>query len=370
MDQRHQLGRAGQLGHQVGADQPVRAPQRRPARRRCRPRWPARRSHGSPPGRPAAARRPHTRARPQRHPSRSAPAASAPNASARRCTAVRGSCGTHGARQRVQPRVEGVGIGAKQAALDAGPCLAHRCRRSTPPDRCGAPGGAGAPRRHPRAATILSTWAPNRPCVSDGQRATLAANCASTVSEHVGVIDQIGAINDGGEHPIIDVPGGKHLPHLGQPLTQRPRVAQPASGQPLRDPQVGAHLRRHRRHRVDRPILGVRTPRQPIGEQLPDRAPTAAAAARFSARAAAPSPTPAAPPTPPSPTDDCRSTSSSNRARTSSNIRSIMPPGCDTDITVGRKPANRRDLWPSSAGMRGCHPGVASEVRKEQGGRP
>jgi hypothetical protein len=52
-------------------------------------------------------------------------------------------------------------------------------------------------------------------------------------------------------------PGGEHRADLGQSLTHRAGIPQPACGQRLADPQRGGHLGGHRRLGVGGPLLGV-----------------------------------------------------------------------------------------------------------------
>ncbi len=265
MNQRHQRGRLGQLGHQFGGDQPV------GVHLRCRRRARAidrgrlgdqvnhhRRGRRPLPGRavssPTATAQPigPARQRPQR-------------VRAALLTAARIVL-THGARQRAQPRIEGVGINGEQAATD----LAHTVLAFPDPELAlglillAPPHRIGIDTRH----DLIDL--PSQPGLGHrGPTRHIGRHRRIHRRQHLGVNDQVGAIHNRGKHQIADITGAKHLSRLRQPLTHRPRIPQPAGRQTLTDPQRRRHLGGHRRHGVHHPLLAAPATRPPIGEQLP-----------------------------------------------------------------------------------------------------
>ena len=169
--------------------------------------------------------------------------------------------------QRIQPLVQGMRIGTQQAAVNFGqaaleicePDLAFGASLRAPAHRVGVGLGddfvdvSGQPAARHR-------WPAHH---GEGQLPVDGR-------EHIAVGDQIGAIDDRGECPLVDVTGFEDFSQLRQSLAHRAGIAQLARRQALAYPQRRGHLRAHRRLGVDGPVLGVRAARQPVTEQLTD----------------------------------------------------------------------------------------------------
>ncbi len=174
----------------------------------------------------------------------------------------------HRAGQRSEPLVQGMRIGTQQAAVNFGQtaaevgepdlafsaslcALAHRVDVSFGDDLVNVSGQPAAGHRWP----------------ADHGKGQLPIDRR----EHVAIGDQIGAIDDRGKRPLVDVTRLEHFGQLRQPFAHRAGIAQLARRQALAYPQSRGHLGAHRRLGVDGPVLGVRAARQSVTEQLTDR---------------------------------------------------------------------------------------------------
>ncbi len=263
MGQRHQPRRGGQLGQHFRRDEPLGTDlhARRPPRAGLRgDHMHHHRPRGPPPGRTIRAPAATPEAvgvggqRPQR-----ISAALLPSPWVMR---------THRGRQRIQAPIQGVRIRGVQGALQVGQPITHVGHPHLP---AGHALLAPAHRIHIRLGHDLvdlggqPALTQRRPAAHRGRQHRVHR------PQHLTVIDQIRAEHNGLKHPVIDIPGAKHRPHFRQAFAHRAGIAHPARGQALADPQLRAHLRGHRRLGVHRPLLALRTAREPIGKQLPDR---------------------------------------------------------------------------------------------------
>ncbi len=175
---------------------------------------------------------------------------------------------THGARQRAQPRIEGVCVDGQQAATD----LAHTVLAFPDPELALGPILLAPPHRIGIGTRHDLIDLPSQAGLGHrGPTRHIGGQLRIHRRQNIRVNDQVGAIHNRGKHQIADVAGAKHLSRLRQPLTHRPRIPQPAGRQTLTDPQRRRHLGGHRRHGVHHPLLAAPATRPPIGEQLPQR---------------------------------------------------------------------------------------------------
>ncbi|CKS61363.1 Uncharacterised protein [Mycobacterium tuberculosis] len=222
---RLQPGGLGQLGHQLGRDQPVAAQQR------CRRLAVAldagllghhmnhHRRHRAPLGGTVgivAAAGPADPPRPPTRPAR--------RRGADLCCADHRHTPWPPRRSAAHP---GLGRRWHTTGRTPRPCR-PRNSRSTPPDRGPAP-APGAPHRgRPPPRSDLS----RRPAAPGHRRPAPHPQRQLGIHprQHLRVGDQIGAIHQRLKHVVVDFPGSKHLPDLRQPLPHRPAMVQVTAG--------------------------------------------------------------------------------------------------------------------------------------------